>query len=292
MSRALVASARPAVVNSYTSSHFVHTVAFARDIPDSFENALAQHSQATEPMSMELAREQHADYVKVLRRHIPVLCLPALEDCPDCVFVEDTAVVVGNRAVITNPGHPTRRGEVETIKRVLQELGVELIDMRNVSDKAICDGGDVLYTERHLFVGMSDRTNRAAAKVLEDAFDVETVLVPAVIQGDQVLHLKSAVTHIDERTLLAPTGPDGDAVLKAMQAEERGYDAVRVPDVLACNVVSINGCVLAQDTSCQESRETLEKAVKERNMVLEWVNTSELAKKDAALTCCSVLLSI
>jgi dimethylargininase len=291
MNSMLASSLRRSLYNT-SKRQLLHTIAVAREIPDSFESALSEHSKVPDPLAMEVARAQHAKYIQVLRRHVPVLMLPALEECPDCVFVEDTAVVVGNKAVITNPGHPTRRGEVESIKMVLKQLGLDLVDMR-ISDKAICDGGDVLYTGRHLFVGLSDRTNKAAAAVLDNAFDgVETVVVPAVIQGDQVLHLKSAVTHIDEHTLVVPTGAAGDAILEAMEAEERGYTAVRVPDFLACNVVAVNGCILVQDTECKESRETLKKAVEERNLKLEWVDSSELAKKDAALTCCSVLLSV
>jgi dimethylargininase len=167
---------------------------------------------------------------------------------------------------------------------------MDVTDMRDVSSQAICDGGDVLYTGRHLFVGMSSRTNSASASVLQAAFEVEVVVVPSA--AVEVLHLKSAVTHLDEWTLLAPTGAGGDAVLEAMQASERGYDVVRLPDVLACNVVAVNGWVLAQDTKCEESRQKIQKAVQERNLQLEWVDTSELAKKDAALTCCSILLSL
>ena len=107
--------------------------------------------------------------------------------------------------------------------------------------------------------------------------------------GHQVLHLKSAVTHLSPDTLVVPAA-SGDALLNSLRATELGYSVVRVPDVLACNVVAVNQHVLVQDTPCEESRRILEAAVVERNLNLVWVDTSELAKKDAALTCCSVLL--
>lgn len=211
-------------------------------------------------------------------------------------------MAIGDAAVVTQMGHVSRRGEVDSIKEVLQRLGMaNLYDMRedcSDSECALCDGGDVLYTGRHLFVGMSDRTNDRGFQFLRDAFashglDAGNIVpVPPVIAGKEVLHLKSAVTHIDEHTLLAPEGRAGDAVLQAMKATERGYDSIRIPDMLSCNAVVVNGHVLAQDAPCDASKSRIEQACKERNIGLAFVDTSELAKKDGALTCCSVLIEV
>lgn len=76
-----------------------------------------------------------------------------------------------------------------------------------------------------------------------------------------------------------------------MSSKDRGYTAIRVPDILSCNAVTINDHVLAQD-SCDKSKEAIENACVERGFGLTFVDTTELAKKDAALTCCSVLLSL
>ena len=81
-------------------------------------------------------------------------------------------------------------------------------------------------------------------------------------------------------------------VLQAMEAQHRGYEVVRLPCVAACNVVSVNGTILAQDVDCQESRMALQEAADENNLCLEFVDTSEFAKVDGALTCCSVLLDV
>ena len=83
-----------------------YTMALAREIPDSFVDAVAAHSaDRASAVSLALAREQHAEYLSQLRKHVPTLCLPAIEAHPDCVFVEDTVVGVGDTAVITQPGH-------------------------------------------------------------------------------------------------------------------------------------------------------------------------------------------
>ena len=77
-----------------------------------------------------------------------------------------------------------------------------------------------------------------------------------------------------------------------MKSEERGYQAIRLPNMLSCNAVVVNGHVLAQYSHCIESKNRIEIACKGRQLGLTFVDTSELAKKDGALTCCSVLLSL
>ena len=280
-----------------------HTMAIARDIPNSFVNAVVAHSTDHTKVSLSLARKQHAEYLSTLREHVPTLCLPPIEAHPDCVFVEDTVVAIGDTAVITRLGHSSRRGEVDSIKQTLQLLGMKHVyDMRegddNNNNAAVCDGGDIMSTGRHLFVGLSDRTNTLGYHFLRDVFanhglSADNIIpVPPVIAGKEVLHLKSAVTHIDEDTLLAPEGPAGDDALNAMKAFELGYRAIRLPDILSCNAVTVNGHVLAQDAPCKVSKRRIEQACEERKLGLTFVDSSELAKKDGALTCCSVLLSI
>jgi dimethylargininase len=194
-----------------------HTLAIARQIPNSFVNALSHHaasdaanSSDNSNVSLATSIRQHDVYLQELRKCIPILCLPAIESHPDCVFVEDTVVAIGNVAVITQIGATSRVGEVDSMKDVLKQLGMEVVDMRSYTttrsgtsectsgagsdNVAYCDGGDVLYTGRHLFVGMSNRTNELGYEMLNEVFGstVDVVKVPPVIQGKDVLHLKSA----------------------------------------------------------------------------------------------------
>ncbi len=272
----------------YSSNSQRHRLAITRALPSSFTNAVTKFASSDDgPISMNKAQTQLEQYLCNLEQFVSVVSLPALDDHADSVFVEDTVVAIGNKAVITNPGHPSRLGEVDSIREfLLGELGYETIDMRE-NDSAFCDGGDVLYTGRHLFVGLSERTNQDAVKVLAKAFGMEVIAVP--FEG-QALHLKSIVTHMDESTLLAPTGILGDEVLRAMKAEELGYTSVRLPSMLACNVVAVNNAILAQDTGCKESKRLLLEAAKARKLDIEFLTFSEFAKCDGALTCCSILL--
>jgi dimethylargininase len=250
----------------------------------------AVSSTSQEHISLLKAEQQHKDYVECLKQILPVRELPALTDHPDCCFVEDTVVVIGKKALLMRMGHDSRRMEVNYMANVLQSIpGLKVKDMRNMSETATCDGGDVLWTGRHVFVGQSERTNKEGVGVLQTFFsDWEVIAVP--VSG--ALHLKSLVTNMDRYTLVAPTGELGNDLLEDMQASARGYEVVRLPSMLACNVVTVNGTVLAQDVDCQESKWQLQEAADEANLRLEFVNTSELAKVDGALSCCSVLLDL
>lgn len=271
------------------------TMAITRNVSPRLADALTMASGTdddAEPISLALAERQHSDYVLCLKRLLPAVKeLPALPEYPDGLFVEDTCVVIRDTALLMNMGHESRRGEVESMAAVLKKLpGINhVIDMKSKSETATCDGGDVLFTGRHVFVGLSERTNQEGVEVLRSVFEKYEV-IPVPVVG--ALHLKSLVTHMDSHTLVTPQGSLGDAVLQEMQAAERGYEVVRLPNTLACNVVAINGTILAQDVDCKVSKRELREAAEENNLRIEFVDTSELAKVDAALTCCSVLLDV
>merc|ERR1712238_2164 len=245
---------------------------------------------------------------------------------PDCVFIEDCTVAVGRTAVINRMAAPTRRGEVDVVKETLLSLGIEVFDMRNDgdydNDQAICDGGDVLNpvshnnifpgddsggsdgnpshqmiinSSNHLFVGLSQRTNRKGCDFLKQSFpDLTVIPVPV---PSSVLHLKSIVSHINHDTLLLPTGSIGDELLANMNLSSHGihdsyYNIIRLPDIKACNVVSVNGTILAPPTKCNVTRHILEQACLERNLQILYVDSSELGKCDGALSCKSVQLNV
>ena len=277
----------------------LYNLALTRQVPHSFVDSLSHYAQDSEPISIERATQQHKDYVSLLRTKIPTLDLPPLEAHPDGTFVEDTVVAVQNCAVITNPGHVSRQGEVESIQLILEQLGMQIVSMEALNPNAICDGGDVLTTGRHMFVGLSNRTNQEGAAILQDVFgggggggDNSLEVIPVPMDSTDALHLKSIVTHLDEHTLLAPIGMAGDKLLQAMKAHTLGYQIVRLPDMVACNVVSVNGMILASTAMSQQSKQLLQAVTDERNMELCFVETSEINKADGACTCCSVLLSL
>jgi dimethylargininase len=269
-----------------------YSLALVRRVPVSFPNAITTFAKRSSHIDFDATVQQHHVYLEALRKFVPTICLPALDEMPDSLFIEDTVVAIGNKAVVTHLGHPARRKEVDSIREFLvEQLGMTVTTMMSPSDdqEVFCDGGDVLMTSRHLFVGLSERTTLESVRILEGALEREAIPVP--FRGD-ALHLKSIVTPVDDFTLLAPMGPLGDDVLQTMKAVERGYTVIRLPNMVACNVVSVNGGLLAQDVGNKEIRSILEQVALDRNMTIEFINCSEIAKADASLTCCSVLLNI
>ena len=262
--------------------------------------------RAAPAIDYRLATAEHENYLGSLREHVPVVCLPPLDDLPDSVFVEDTVVAVGSRAVLTNPGHPSRRPEVESVGSFLaDQLGMDVTAMKDSDPAAVCDGGDVLYTGRHLFVGITggggQRTNREALAVLEEGLGVEAIPVP-FDQRKGALHLKSITTHLDDRTLVVPDTDLGRSVFRAMADASGGAysdsDALWLPEHagLSCNLVSVGGGggVLAQlvHEDDDRTRGLLLDAARERGRSVGFVRQGEAAKCDGALTCCSVLLDL
>lgn len=112
---------------------------------------------------------------------------------PDCNFIEDTAIIVGKDAVISIMGAFERRGEEQPVAQAIANLGTKNITY--ISPPGTMDGGDILYTGTHLFVGLSRRTNTHALEQLKEIFrdKVEVIGIP-VTDG---LHLKSILTLLD-----------------------------------------------------------------------------------------------
>lgn len=70
-------------------------------------------SLRTRGIEIDVAKKEHEAFVALLRElELDVIEMPSDEELPESVFVEDTAVVCNNIALITKPGNPTRLKEV------------------------------------------------------------------------------------------------------------------------------------------------------------------------------------
>ncbi|KAL1117453.1 hypothetical protein AAG570_004779 [Ranatra chinensis] len=191
---------------------------------------------------LEDARRQHESYVRLLRDiGLDVLELPPDEQLPYCPYVEDTAVVCNGIALLTRPGNQTRAKEVETIRAVLKkELELPLVEMSD--EKATLDGGDVLFTGREFFVGISTWTNEAGARAVAAAFP-EYPCTP--IKVPDKMHLKSLVTMAGPDVMCIGSGKASQDVIKRIEREATfGYQTITVPEDNAANVVYINGTLI------------------------------------------------
>lgn len=274
-------------------------------------------SPSTIAIEQTVAETQHQSYVQVLKKCVKeVITIPSADDCPDSVFIEDTAIVVGKTALITRPGHPSRRKETEGTKQILQQLGYHVKEM---IAPAVLDGGDVLFTGKEFFVGLSRRTNRQGIVALADTFPgfrITTVplntLLPTpktnkktkvVSNGTTVpiLHLKSICSMIGPDVIAVSDNELGQAVAfymqdyngipRAMRAAGQRYRFLLLPDVIATNNLFINGSIITPSSYlCPASYQIITDYATDEGFTIHQVDNSELAKADGALTCCSILL--
>lgn len=231
-----------------------------------------------EPIDLDRARTEHADYERTLEAlGCTVVRLPDAPDQPDAVFVEDTAVVLDEVAVVTRPGAPSRRAETPSVAAALMPYRTVV----TIASPGTLDGGDVLVAGRHVFVGQSRRTNDAGIDQLRrilGRFDYEVAPIP--VAG--CLHLKSAVTAIGPATLLANKAWVDTAAFAA-------FDVIEVvpAEPHAANVLAI-GSRLVCPAASSRTRARLEA----RGFGVVPVNLGELAKAEGAVTCCSLVFSV
>ena len=221
-----------------------------------------------------LALRQFTAYTGALKDcGLEVQVLDALEDFPDAHFVEDTAVVTNEMAVLSRPGAASRRQESK-------HMAPELARFRTVipiENPGTLDGGDVLMVGSHFLVGVSDRTNEQGAGQLGGILVDHGYTWQPVPVGDG-LHLKSSVNHVGGNTLLVTPGFADCPALGS-------YEKIVVPadEEYACNTLLINDRLIMPE-GYPETRKLLE-AVGLPVIILD---TSEFRKMDGGLTCLSL----
>src|ERR1044071_7023330 len=172
-------------------------IAITRDVSPRFNECEITHIERT-PIDLNIARAQHHEYVDVLKKlGCNVFELPAEADLPDSVFVEDTAFILPEVAVMTRPGADSRKPETESIIRALSPH----IKLVHVREPATVDGGDVLVLGKNIYIGLSSRSNQEAIAQLNELLG-EYGYTATGVQMHDCLHLKSAVTRVDDKTLL------------------------------------------------------------------------------------------
>jgi dimethylargininase len=253
------------------------TAAIVRPPGRSFARALSAHpGRAT--IDPERAAAQHAAYVAALAGLVRVVPLPAVEDLPDACFVDDCAVVVGDRALLTRPGASSRAGEPE---RLLPALAGLVAEVRRMTPPATLDGGDVLRLDRALVVGGSRRTNRAGVEQLADFARSGGLEVVVAAVPDGVLHLQTDVT------ALAGDAVVGSAFMLAQPAFRSVPRRVEVPpeEAPARNVLAV-GTTAVLPAGCPATAA----AVGRLGMEVREVELDEIYKADGGATCLSLLV--
>ncbi len=249
-------------------------IAITRDVSPAITRCELTHLQRA-PIDLEIARSQHRAYEKELERlGWSLLRLPVEPDLPDSVFVEDAAIVLDEVAVITRPGAPSRRPETAAVAEALRPYRLLL----TIEEPGTMDGGDVLRIDRDLYIGVSRRTNEAAVEQMKRALARFGYRVTG-IEVSECLHLKSAVTLVDQETIL----------INPRWVIPGFFQGVRVIETDPGEPYAANGLLLGRrilyPTAFPRTRERLTGG----GIRIVDIDMSELAKAEGAVTCCSIL---
>ena len=228
-----------------------------------------------EQVDVAAATRQHDAYTQCLKNMgVQITALDLLPEAPDAVFIQDTAVVVDEVAVVASMGVACRAEEVESVAQALAAHR----PLRRLSPPATLEGGDVVRVGRTLFVGDSGRTNREGIRQLNDIlapYDYE--VIPVGVRG--CLHLSTGCSYLGRGLMLVnPVWVDAESF--------RQFEMLEVPETesWAANTMAIGDTVLmasAFERTCA--------LVKERGFNVVATDISELQKAEGALTCMSLM---
>lgn len=229
------------------------------------------------PIDYQLAAKQHKNYCSILHSAgLEVKELSVSLNYPDSTFIEDTAVVLDEIAILACMGAKSRRGEVINIEPELAEYR----PLKYIQFPATLEGGDVLQMNKQIFVGLSSRTNQeglASIKEILSSFGYQVIQVSV----KDCLHLKSACTMIDQETLLVNHDwLDMEPI--------SGFRKINIApgESGSANCLSLNEVIYLPEGYPRTS-EILTK----HGYMVQNIDISELQKAEGGLTCSSIIFN-
>jgi dimethylargininase len=218
----------------------------------------------------------HADYVASLQQAgAAVTELPALEQFPDSVFVEDVALCLPEVAVLMRPGAPSRAGEVAQMAPVLRDMFEQVIALEG---PGFIEGGDILVTAQEILVGRSGRTDSAGIAALAGIVKHWDYRLREVMTPAGVLHFKTDCSLLDAATILSTPRLDatgcfeGYRVIHTVAGEEAAANSIRYNDL----VLMPAGFPRTHERLLAAGYEVRE------------INNSECARLDGGMSCLSL----
>lgn len=249
-------------------------IAITREVSPSIGKCELTHLPRYE-IDIEVARSQHLEYENVLKdMGCKIKRLPVEPNLPDSVFVEDTAIVLEELAIVTRPGAASRREETRRVAELMKEYR----SIFRVVSPGTIDGGDVLQIGKTLYVGISRRTNKAGIKQLKEfvfpyEYKVETVYV------ERCLHLKSAVTLVGEDKLL----------INRSWIDPQKFGVMEYIDVDPAEPYAANALLIGSELVYPMNFPKTLRRLESRGISVREVDVSELQKAEGAVTCCSLI---
>lgn len=223
----------------------------------------------------ELALAQHQKYIEALKEcGLKITILEADENFPDSTFVEDTAILTTECAIITNPGALSRKGEVEVIEETVRKF---YQNIEKIEGDGTVDGGDIMMVGKHFYIGLSERTNAEGAEQLTNILEKHG-MTASTVSLEKMLHLKSGLSYLEQNNLVI----SGEFIEKP-EFSKFNKLIVDTDEDYAANCVWINGKVLVAK-GFPKAKQLIEQAGY-KTIVLDM---SEYRKIDGGLSCLSL----
>jgi dimethylargininase len=223
----------------------------------------------------DLACVQHQNYIDVLKKcDVEVTILDNDNRFPDSVFIEDTALLTPNCAIIMNPGAPSRRGEINEVIPILKQF---YSSVKCIESPGTVEGGDIMMVGSHYYIGLSSRTNQEGTKQVIRILENHG-LSGSLIKMRDMLHLKTGLAYLENNNLLAV----GEFLCNDNFNQ---FNIIEIPEneLYAANSIWVNDRVIMPS-----GYPVTNKLIQNLGYQVIEVDTSEFRKLDGGVSCLSL----
>ena len=225
-----------------------------------------------------LSYEQHQKYIEALKLcGLEVEILEANEDYPDSTFIEDIALLTPHCVIITNPGAPSRKGEVKDLIKIIEKYYKYYKHIEFIREPGTIEAGDIMMVGDHYYIGLSKRTNKTGANQMISILE-KYEMTGSTIRLKKMLHLKTGIAYLENNNLLVSgeliSNPEFQQSNKIIIPEHESY---------AANCIWVNGSVIMPSGYPQAKKIITSHGYKTID-----VDLSEFQKLDGGASCLSL----
>ena len=219
--------------------------------------------------------EQHKNYVEALKNcGLEVIIMEADENYPDSTFIEDTALLTQNCAIIMRPGAQSRRGEIIAIAELIKN---HFKNIEAISKPGTVEAGDVMMVGSHYYIGISERTNETGADQLIGILS-RYGMSGSKVKLNKILHLKTGLSYLENNHLVI-----SGEFLNHKEFDKFNKIIIDTNESYAANCIWVNDTVIIP-----AGFPKVKSAIEQAGYKTSVVDVSEFQKLDGGLSCLSL----